>query len=90
MSQTTTYSPEGAPSFGLQLEMAELETRALVRLALLSLWLLLLRVPQTLWRWQQRSRQRAALADLDARFLRDIGLHHMQRDAECRKWFWQV
>ncbi len=39
--------------------------------------------------WQQRSRQRRALAELDARLLRDIGVHARAARAEYRKWFWQ-
>ena len=91
MTQSSpAYPTRGASGFALQLELARLESRALARIALVSVWLLLLRVPQTLLRWHQRSRQRAGLADLDARLLRDIGLHREQRNAECRKWFWQA
>lgn len=40
-------------------------------------------------RWQDRSRQRHTLSQLDARLLRDIGLTRADVDAECRKRPWQ-
>jgi uncharacterized protein YjiS (DUF1127 family) len=46
-------------------------------LAILSLWL-------------RRSRTRAALQDLDAQQLADVGLTGRQRQRECAKWFWQA
>jgi len=39
--------------------------------------------------WRQRVLQRRALADLDARLLRDIGVHARAARAEAGKWFWQ-
>jgi uncharacterized protein YjiS (DUF1127 family) len=35
------------------------------------------------------SRTRRRLLLLDDRALDDVGMGHMRRDAECRKWFWQ-
>lgn len=51
------------------------------------------RLPQ-LWQWiaaaGARRRQRQALARLDARLLRDIGLDAGQARAEAAKPFWRV
>ncbi|HEX9842700.1 MAG TPA: DUF1127 domain-containing protein [bacterium] len=74
----------------LELELARLEARQLSRVALLALWLLAVRMARTLRRWRARSRQRAALADLNDHLLRDIGLDPARRRAECRKWFWRA
>ena len=38
--------------------------------------------------WVQRSRQRRALAELDDRLLRDIGLTPSQAEREAAKPFW--
>lgn len=38
--------------------------------------------------WHYRSQQRAALAALDERQLRDIGLSRADTDLEARRWFW--
>lgn len=38
-----------------------------------------------LLRWQDRQRQRAALLDLDARLLRDVGLSRAQAEREGRR-----
>jgi len=43
----------------------------------------------TLLTWQQRTRERAALAALDDRLLEDIGLTRAQARAEADKPFWQ-
>lgn len=43
----------------------------------------------TLLTWQDRARQRAALAALDDRLLEDIGLSRAQARAEADKPFWQ-
>lgn len=72
----------------LQLALAELEARALMRVALMALGLLGLRLVKAPARWHRRARQRAALAELDDRLLRDIGIDRVARHAECRKWFW--
>jgi uncharacterized protein YjiS (DUF1127 family) len=42
----------------------------------------------SLQEWSARRRQRADLADLDARLLRDIGLTRAEVIAECAKPFW--
>jgi uncharacterized protein YjiS (DUF1127 family) len=39
--------------------------------------------------WRRRMTTRAALRDLDAHFLPDIGLIEEERRRECAKWFWQ-
>jgi uncharacterized protein YjiS (DUF1127 family) len=87
MTQSTPYPTRGAAGFALQMELARLETRALARIALLSAWLLLRRVPDAVQCWRLRSRQRVALSELDSRLLRDIGLHREQLYKECHKWF---
>ena len=38
--------------------------------------------------WLQRSRQRRALAELDDRMLRDIGVTHAQAQREAVRPFW--
>ncbi len=40
--------------------------------------------------WQERDRQRRALAELDARMLKDIGLHRADIRLELRKPFWRA
>lgn len=43
-----------------------------------------------LWkRWNQRHRQRHALAELDDRLLADVGLTRRQAERECRKPPWR-
>jgi uncharacterized protein YjiS (DUF1127 family) len=39
--------------------------------------------------WRQRSRQRQALAELDDRLLRDVGLSRADAARECAKPFWR-
>lgn len=39
--------------------------------------------------WRQRQRQRAELARLDARDLRDFGMSQGDAWREAEKWFWQ-
>lgn len=39
--------------------------------------------------WFARYKQRRALARLDDRLLRDIGVTRSQAHEESRKWFWQ-
>lgn len=39
--------------------------------------------------WQARARQRAELARLDARELKDIGISRAQAEAEAAKPFWK-
>jgi uncharacterized protein YjiS (DUF1127 family) len=46
-------------------------------------WLQLLRL------WYERDRQRNALAKLDERMLRDIGITRVDAMRECRKPFWR-
>ena len=48
------------------------------------------RLVETLLLWHERSRQRMALAELDERTLRDLGLSRGQVAAETGKLFWQV
>ena len=45
---------------------------------------------RTLLTWQERDRQRRALAQLDARMLKDIGLSRAEVDLELRKPFWHA
>jgi uncharacterized protein YjiS (DUF1127 family) len=39
--------------------------------------------------WQERAAQRRALAELDDRMLKDIGLTRADVDRECAKPFWR-
>jgi uncharacterized protein YjiS (DUF1127 family) len=39
--------------------------------------------------WLMRKQTRHALAQLDGRALRDVGISRAQRAHECAKWFWQ-
>jgi len=55
-----------------------------------SLGRMLLRAPETLSLWYERSRQRRQLARLDDRLLRDIGLDRASAMEEASKSFWQV
>ncbi len=48
------------------------------------------RALRTLLTWQERDRQRHALAQLDARMLKDIGLSRAEVDLELRKPFWHA
>jgi uncharacterized protein YjiS (DUF1127 family) len=48
------------------------------------------RLVETLLLWHERSRQRMALAELDERTLKDLGLTRGQVAAEAGKPFWQV
>ena len=41
-------------------------------------------------RWQERAEERYALAELDDRLLRDIGLDRIAAAREARKPFWQA
>jgi uncharacterized protein YjiS (DUF1127 family) len=43
---------------------------------------------RAVWFWMERSRQRRALADLDDRLLRDIGLTRDEARRECGNPFW--
>jgi uncharacterized protein YjiS (DUF1127 family) len=40
--------------------------------------------------WLQRMRTRAALRELDAHRLADIGRSEAERQRECAKWFWEA
>ena len=40
-------------------------------------------------KWLERSRGRTALAELDVRMLRDIGIDQIAADEEVRKPFWR-
>ena len=40
-------------------------------------------------RWVERARQRNALAGLDDRLLRDIGVTRVEAARECQKPFWR-
>ena len=44
----------------------------------------------TLLTWQERDRQRRALAQLDARMLKDVGLSQAEVAMELRKPFWHA
>ncbi len=48
------------------------------------------RAVRTLLTWQERDRQRHALAQLDARMLKDVGLSRAEVDLELRKPFWHA
>ncbi len=48
------------------------------------------RAVRTLLTWQERDRQRHALAQLDARMLKDVGLSRADVDLESRKPFWRA
>ncbi len=48
------------------------------------------RALRTLLTWQERDRQRRALAQLDARMLKDVGLSRAEVDLELRKPFWHA
>ncbi len=48
------------------------------------------RALRTLLTWQERDRQRRALAQLDARMLTDVGLSRAEVAMELRKPFWQA
>ncbi len=48
------------------------------------------RAVRTLLTWQERDRQRHALAQLDARMLKDVGLSRADVDLELRKPFWHA
>ena len=48
------------------------------------------RLVATLLRWQERARQRAALAALDDRMLKDIGLTRADVTQEVSKPFWRL
>ena len=44
----------------------------------------------TLMTWQERDQQRRALAQLDARMRKDVGLSRAEVDLELRKPFWSA
>ncbi len=48
------------------------------------------RALRALLTWQERDRQRRALAQLDARMLQDVGLSRADVDLELRKPFWHA
>ncbi len=48
------------------------------------------RVGATLVMWQQRVSERAALASLDDRFLKDMGLTRADAEREYGKPFWRA
>ncbi len=48
------------------------------------------RAVRTLLTWQERDRQRHALAQLDARMLKDVGLSRAEVVLELRKPFWDA
>jgi uncharacterized protein YjiS (DUF1127 family) len=48
------------------------------------------RALRTLLTWQERDRQRHALAQLDARMLKDIGLSRAEVALELHKPFWHA
>ncbi len=48
------------------------------------------RLVRTLLIWQERAQQRHALAQLDARMLKDVGLGRAEVDLELREPFWRA
>ena len=48
------------------------------------------KVGQAVSSWQRRAHDRAVLASLDDRMLRDIGYSKADVDRECAKPFWKV
>ncbi len=48
------------------------------------------RMVRTLLTWQERDQQRHALAQLDARMLKDVGLSRAEVELELRKPFWHA
>ncbi len=48
------------------------------------------RAVRTLLTWQERDQQRRALAQLDARMRKDVGLSRAEVDLELRKPFWSA
>jgi uncharacterized protein YjiS (DUF1127 family) len=44
---------------------------------------------RVVWFWMERSRQRRALAELNDRLLRDIGLTRDEARRECANPFWK-
>jgi uncharacterized protein YjiS (DUF1127 family) len=48
------------------------------------------RVFETLLIWQERASQRHALAQLDDRMLKDVGLNRADVELEANKPFWRV
>ncbi|MEM7171766.1 MAG: DUF1127 domain-containing protein [Pseudomonadota bacterium] len=55
----------------------------------LRLDLLVAAVFRTLLTWQERASQRHHLAQLDERYLEDMGISAAERSAEVRKPFWK-
>ncbi len=51
---------------------------------------LVMTVMGLLIRWQERAEQRYALAELDDRLLRDVGIDRIAARQESRKHFWQA
>lgn len=49
---------------------------------------LLTRMRRRILRWLELSRQRAALAELDDRLLKDVGLDTAKAKQEAARWFW--
>lgn len=48
----------------------------------------LLRLARVIYQWQARAEQRQALAELDDRMLRDIGVDRVSANLEAAKPFW--
>jgi uncharacterized protein YjiS (DUF1127 family) len=48
------------------------------------------RAVRALLTWQERDQQRHALAQLDARMLKDVGLSRAEVELELRKPFWHA
>ena len=48
------------------------------------------RLVRTLLTWQERAQQRHALAQLDARMLKDVGLSWAEVELELSKSFWHA
>ena len=48
------------------------------------------RVLETLRKWRRRAHERAELAKLDDRMLKDIGLTRCDAEFLSNKWFWRA
>ncbi len=78
ISQRGPFGPHAAPRRPTAASFGEILFAAAARLV------------RTLLTWQERAQQRHALAQLDARMLKDVGLSRAEVDLELRKPFWHA